>query len=257
MPSHDPATGPSALSKVAWRVIPFLCLLYIFNIIDRANVSFARLTMTKDVGLSDAVIDWGYGLFYIGYLVFEVPSNLLLRRLGARVWISRIMVSWGLVSMLTMAVVDAWSYYWARILLGVAEAGFFPGIIVYLTHWFPSRERARALSWVLIGTVLLMISAVLAYLAFGHGFVERAYQRGARATLRAIIPSWAPIPLADYLAALTLYRAGMDLDKARGFLVIMARASGVRPAAPGASTRWRWMRSIALSFDWACRAFVP
>jgi len=146
MSSHDPAAGPSALSKVAWRVIPFLCLLYIFNIIDRANVSFARLTMTKDVGLSDAVIDWGYGLFYIGYLVFEVPSNLLLRRLGARVWISRIMVSWGLVSMLTMAVADAWSYYWARILLGVAEAGFFPGIIFYLTAWFPDARRARVIA---------------------------------------------------------------------------------------------------------------
>lgn len=150
MSSHDPAVGQSALTKVAWRVIPFLCLLYVFNIIDRANVSFARLTMTKDAGLSDAVIDWGYGLFYIGYLVFEVPSNLLLRRLGARVWISRIMVSWGLVSMLTMMVADAWSYYWARILLGVAEAGFFPGIIFYLTAWFPDARRARVVAFFML-----------------------------------------------------------------------------------------------------------
>lgn len=146
MPDHDHALERSALAKVAWRVIPFLCLLYVFNIIDRANVSFARLTMTRDTGLTEAVIDWGYGLFYLGYLVFEVPSNLLLRRFGARVWISRIMVSWGLVSMLTMAVSDAWSFYWARILLGVAEAGFFPGIIFYLTAWFPDARRARVIA---------------------------------------------------------------------------------------------------------------
>jgi len=146
MESHDDPVGKSALAKVGRRIIPFLCLLYIFNIIDRANVGFARLTMTRDVGLSDAVIDWGYGMFYLGYLVFEVPSNLLLRRLGARLWISRIMVSWGLVSMFTMAVTDPWTYYGARVLLGIAEAGFFPGIIFYLTAWFPDARRARVIA---------------------------------------------------------------------------------------------------------------
>ena len=92
------------MRKVIWRLVPFLALLYGFNIIDRANVGFARLGMTSELGLTDAVIDWGYGLFFVGYLIFEVPSNLLLRRLGARVWISRIMISWGLVAMLTAAV---------------------------------------------------------------------------------------------------------------------------------------------------------
>ena len=101
----DAAAG--ATRKVAWRIVPFLCLLYVFNILDRANVGFARLGMTRDLGLADAVIDWGYGLFYVGYLVFEVPSNLLLRKFGARVWISRIMITWGLVSMLTLAVLPS------------------------------------------------------------------------------------------------------------------------------------------------------
>ena len=144
----DAAAG--ATRKVAWRIVPFLCLLYVFNILDRANVGFARLGMTRDLGLADAVIDWGYGLFYVGYLVFEVPSNLLLRKFGARVWISRIMITWGLVSMLTLAVAGPVSYYWARVLLGIAEAGFFPGIIFYLTAWFPPARRARVVAWFML-----------------------------------------------------------------------------------------------------------
>ncbi len=139
-----------ATRKVAWRIVPFLCLLYMFNILDRANVGFARIGMTKDLGLTDAIIDWGYGLFYVGYLVFEVPSNLLLRKFGARVWISRIMITWGLVSMLTLAVAGPVSYYWARVLLGIAEAGFFPGIIFYLTAWFPAAQRARVVAWFML-----------------------------------------------------------------------------------------------------------
>jgi ACS family tartrate transporter-like MFS transporter len=134
------------LRKVTWRLIPFLGLLYIFNILDRANVGFARLTMQPDLGMSDAVFELGYGIFYFGYLLFEVPANLLLRRVGARRWIARIMISWGLVSCATMLVTGPWSFYLARILLGVAEAGFFPGIILYLTYWFPARERARVMA---------------------------------------------------------------------------------------------------------------
>ena len=148
--THDSNVGSSATNKIIWRIIPFICILYMFNIIDRANVGFARLTMTRDVGITEAVIDWGYGLFYLGYLVFEVPSNLMLRRFGARVWISRIMVSWGLVSMLTMFVTDSNTYYAVRILLGIAEAGFFPGIIFYLTAWFPDAKRARVIAWFML-----------------------------------------------------------------------------------------------------------
>jgi MFS transporter, ACS family, tartrate transporter len=143
----DPSLRDHVLRKVTWRLIPFLCLLYMLNILDRANVGFARLSMQDDLQLSREAFDFGYGLFYLGYLLFEVPSNLLLRKVGARRWIARIMISWGLVTCLTMAVTGAWSFYLVRILLGVAEAGFFPGIVLYLTFWFPAARRARVMAF--------------------------------------------------------------------------------------------------------------
>jgi ACS family tartrate transporter-like MFS transporter len=133
----------TTLRKVAWRLVPFVCLLYVLNILDRANVGFARLKMQDDLGLSEATFNLGYGMFYVGYLLFEFPSNLILRRVGARIWIARIMITWGLVSAATMFAHDQWTFYGLRILLGVAEAGFFPGIILYLSFWFPNRERAK------------------------------------------------------------------------------------------------------------------
>lgn len=145
VPSPDP--DAQLHRKLVLRLIPFLCLLYIANSIDRSNVGFARLSMQKDLQMSDAVFDLGYGIFYFGYLAFEVPANLLLRRVGARRWIARIMISWGIVSCLTLAVKGPWSFYAVRILLGVAEAGFFPGIILYLTFWFPARERAKVTAY--------------------------------------------------------------------------------------------------------------
>jgi ACS family tartrate transporter-like MFS transporter len=154
--SSDPL-GQATLRKVARRLLPFLCLLYAFNILDRANVGFARTAMEQDLGMTPQVFDLGYGLFYIGYLVFEVPSNLLLHRVGARRWIGRIMISWGLISCATAAVNDAWSFYLIRILLGVAEAGFFPGIILYLTYWFPARERARMTAYFMLAIALASV----------------------------------------------------------------------------------------------------
>lgn len=139
----DPSALTSALSKVAWRIVPFICLLYVLNILDRANVGFARLKMQDDLGLTKAAFDLGYGMFYVGYILFEVPSNLLMRRFGARRWIARIMISWGLVSAATLFARDLWTFYALRILLGIAEAGFFPGIILYLSDWFPDRQRAK------------------------------------------------------------------------------------------------------------------
>jgi MFS family permease len=133
----------TTLRAVAWRIVPFVCLLYVLNILDRANVGFARLAMQDDLGLSKAAFDLGYGMFYVGYVLFEVPSNLLMKRIGARIWIARIMISWGLVSAATMFARDVWTFYALRILLGIAEAGFFPGIIYYLSNWFPDRERAK------------------------------------------------------------------------------------------------------------------
>ena len=139
--SHD--LEQSTLRTVAWRIVPFICLLYVLNILDRANVGFARLKMQNDLGLTKATFDLGYGMFYVGYILFEVPSNLLMRRFGARRWIARIMIPWGLVSAATLFARDLWTFYALRILLGIAEAGFFPGIILYLSDWFPDRQRAK------------------------------------------------------------------------------------------------------------------
>jgi len=145
-PAPPPVPAP-LLRKLTWRLIPFLCLLYVLNLLDRSNVGFAALRMQDDLRMNQAVFDWGIGIFYFGYLFFEVPSNLLLRRVGARRWIARIMVTWGIVSCATAAVIGPMSFYTVRILLGVAEAGFFPGIVFYLTFWFPARERARVMAW--------------------------------------------------------------------------------------------------------------
>lgn len=140
---NDFNLGKSTLRTVTLRLIPFVCVLYLLNILDRANVGFARLKMQDDLRLSEATFNIGFGMFYVGYVLFEVPSNLLMRQIGARRWIARIMISWGIVSSLTMFAYDAYSFYGLRILLGIAEAGFFPAIILYLSFWFPYQERAK------------------------------------------------------------------------------------------------------------------
>ena len=138
-----------AVARVSRRLIPFLFLLYILNFLDRVNVGFAALEMNRDLGFGPAVYGFGAGVFFLGYCLFEVPSNLVLYRTGARLWIARIMVTWGLAASAMMLVHTPWSFYAFRFLLGVAEAGFFPGIIFYLTYWYPARERARAYAWFL------------------------------------------------------------------------------------------------------------
>lgn len=122
-------------------------LSYVVAYLDRVNVGFAKLGMSTDLGLSDAVYGFGAGVFFIGYFIFEVPSNIILHRVGARVWIARIMVTWGVVSMLTMFVTTPTMFYVMRFLLGLAEAGFFPGIILYLTYWYPAQRRGRMTTW--------------------------------------------------------------------------------------------------------------
>lgn len=129
-------------AKVDWRLIPFLFLCYILAYLDRVNIGFAKLQMLQDLGLSEAAFATGAGIFFIGYFIFEVPSNLLLKRFGARMWIARIMISWGIISSAMMFVPGEWTFYGMRFLLGFAEAGFFPGIIFYLTLWYPSRLRS-------------------------------------------------------------------------------------------------------------------
>ncbi len=142
----------AALSKVRRRLLPFLFTLYIVAYLDRINVGFAALQMNREIGLSQAAFGFGAGIFFLGYFIFEIPSNLLLRRVGARRWIARIMVSWGVTASAMMFVRGAASFYVLRFMLGLAEAGFFPGIIYYLTFWFPHRERARAIAWFMTAT---------------------------------------------------------------------------------------------------------
>jgi MFS transporter, ACS family, phthalate transporter len=133
--------------KVILRIIPFIFICYVLNYIDRVNVSFAKLQFQSDLNLTDASYGLGVGLFYVGYILFEVPSNLLLQKIGARKTITRIMCLWGLISGATAFVSRPEEFYVARILLGAAEAGFFPGIILYLTFWFPNRMRGRVMSF--------------------------------------------------------------------------------------------------------------
>jgi len=133
----------SAYRKTAWRLMPFLMLCYLCAYLDRVNVGFAKLQMMNDLALSETVYGLGAGVFFIGYFLSEVPSNIILHKVGARVWIARIMITWGIVSALFAFVETAWQFYALRFLLGIAEAGLAPGLLLYLTYWFPSYRRAR------------------------------------------------------------------------------------------------------------------
>jgi len=145
------ALEKSAMRKIYLRLLPFAVLSYILAYVDRINISFAALTMRDDLNMSASAFGFAAGMFFWGYFIFEVPSNLILERVGARVWIARIMISWGLVAGLTALVVDTTSFVVVRFLLGVCEAGFFPGLLLYFTYWFPSHHHARIVSGFMIG----------------------------------------------------------------------------------------------------------
>ena len=147
----DSALEKSAMRKIYLRLLPFAVLSYILAYVDRINVSFAALTMRGDLDMSAAAFGFAAGTFYWAYFLFEVPSNVILEKVGARVWIARIMITWGIVAGLTAFVTGTTSFAVVRFLLGVAEAGFFPGLVLYFTYWFPSRHHARIVSGFLIG----------------------------------------------------------------------------------------------------------
>ncbi len=142
-----PDAAEAAYARIGWRIVPFLILCYFVAYLDRVNIGFAQLQMKGDLGFSDAVYGLGAGVFFLGYFLFEVPSNLVLHRVGARVWIARIMITWGLISSLTLFVTTPTQFYAMRFLLGLAEAGFFPGIILYLTYWYPAARRSQMTAW--------------------------------------------------------------------------------------------------------------
>jgi D-galactonate transporter len=201
--------GRRVISKTARRLIPVMCLLYFINYVDRVNVGFAALTMNKDLGLTATAFGLGAGLFFVGYFLFEVPSNLALHRFGARLWITRIVVTWGLVATAMAFIQGPGSFYTMRVLLGIAEAGFFPGMILFLSYWFPRRERARMTS---LFFAALPLSTVLGapvstwLISQGHGMFGLA--------------GWRFMYLVEGLAAVALgyvaYRFLVDRpDKAR------------------------------------------
>ncbi|WP_433706013.1 MFS transporter [Paraburkholderia sacchari] len=174
--ARDSADTEGIYRKVAFRIMPFLMLCYITAYLDRINIGFAKLRMLKDLGLTDAAYGLGAGLFFIGYLLFEVPSNVLMARIGAKKTISRIMILWGLISASFAFVSTPTQFYVLRFLLGVAEAGFYPGIILYLTYWFPSARRAKMVA-LFVGAVPLsgmigapLSGAIMATLEDAHGF---------------------------------------------------------------------------------------
>ena len=161
MPDH---ALHSAYRKTAWRIIPLLMVCYLVAYLDRVNVGFAKLQMLDDLKFSEAVYGLGAGVFFVGYLMFEIPSNIALHKFGARRWIARIMMSWGLLSAAMMFVETPMSFYLLRFLIGIAEAGFFPGIIFYLTTWFPSHRRGVMIS---LFIAALPISSMLGSLISG------------------------------------------------------------------------------------------
>ncbi len=135
-----------ARRRIAARLLPFVFLIYIVNYIDRVNVSFANLRMSAELGFSDTVYGLGVGVFYLTYVLFEIPGAIIVERWSARKWIARIMISWGIVTALTGFIHTSGQFYVARFVLGIAESSFFPGMIVYLTHWFCSFDRSRAIA---------------------------------------------------------------------------------------------------------------
>jgi D-galactonate transporter len=149
--TRDTAASDSIYTRVTWRFMPLLFVCYVIAYLDRVNVGFAKLQMLNDLHFSEAMYGFGAGIFFIGYFFFEVPSNLLLHRLGARRWIARIMVTWAVISAATAWVTSPTMFYALRFLLGIAEAGFFPGLVLYLTYWFPSHRRGKMVAFLMAG----------------------------------------------------------------------------------------------------------
>ena len=166
MREATPEIGRSAMNKALWRIVPLIALAYLCAYTDRVNVGFAAAQMNADLGFSATVYGLGGGLFFLGYALFEVPSNLMAVRFGSRVWLARIMITWGLLSAATMFVTVPWQFYTVRFLLGMAEAGFYPGVIWYFSHWFPPCHRGRAVSRFFIASPLssVLLGAVSGWL---------------------------------------------------------------------------------------------
>lgn len=167
------AEGEKLLRRVLLRIVPFIFVCYVISYLDRTNVGFAAISMNKDLGLTATMFGWAAGLFFFGYFIFEIPSNLLMQRFGARIWIARIMITWGLISMGTAFATGPVSFSIMRFLLGLAEAGFTPGVYLYFTYWFPGKWRAKATAAFLLGipTANIFGSPLSGWLLDMHGIL--------------------------------------------------------------------------------------
>src|SRR6478736_6289292 len=144
-------------NKIAWKILPLLLIAYTLASIDRVNVAFAKLQMAPAIGLTEAMFGFGAGIFFIGYCLVEIPSNMILHRVGARLWLSRIMIVWGLITAATMFISTPMQFYIIRFVLGVAEAGYYPGALLFMTYWFPARLRSQAAATMILGASLAAI----------------------------------------------------------------------------------------------------
>lgn len=220
--SDAPVSPAGTYRKVTRRLLPFLFACYVAAYLDRVNVGFAKLQMQADLAFSDTVYGLAAGIFFVGYFLFEVPSNVLLHRLGARVWIARIMVSWGLVSALTLAVRSPTAFYVVRFLLGVAEAGFFPGVVLYFTYWYPARYRARVVALLFTAVSVSGIvggpasGAILKGLAGAHGWAGWQWLFLLEAVPSIALGLWALHHLDDRIADARWLTAGEKAILERG-----------------------------------------
>jgi len=163
------SAGDRTIQKVRRRIIPFIVLLGFVCFLDRVNIGFAALTMNQDLGITSREFGLIGGIFFFGYFLFEIPSNLLLHRIGARIWIARILIVWGMIAAATGFVHNVRELFAARFLLGLAEAGYFPGMVLYLTYWLPQREQARAVALLIVGTpVVSIVGAPVSGLILDH-----------------------------------------------------------------------------------------
>jgi MFS transporter, ACS family, tartrate transporter len=238
------------LRKITLRIVPFVMLLYFIAFIDRVNIGFAALTMNKDLGFSPTVFGFGAGIFFLGYFLFEVPSNLVLDKVGARIWIARVMITWGLISGAMAFVQGPNSFYALRFLLGAAEAGFFPGIILYLSYWFPARQRAAV-------TAIFMAAAPLST-------VLGSPVSGALLEMHGVLglSGWQWMFIVEAVPAIILgvvvlfymtdrpEKAKWLRDDERNWLVITMNAEAAKKAGTASHSVWRGLadpRVIALS----------
>ncbi len=191
-----------AIARARLRLVPFLLLMYVVAFLDRVNIGFAKQSFQSSTGLSESAFAWGAGLFFLSYALFEIPSNLILHRVGARIWMCRIMVTWGLISIATMFVRGPVSFYVLRLSLGFAEAGFFPGVILYLTYWFPARVRSQILGQFYFGAPLAFIfggplSGLLLTLHGKAGLPGWQWMFLVEGSLAVVVGVWAFWYLAD------------------------------------------------------------